>query len=52
MSAVSVLAVFYVCYRILTLKEQVSAGDCGEGATPMECQLPSPPPHRIFEALP
>jgi cytochrome c oxidase subunit 1 len=51
-SGASVLVFFYVCYRTFTSKVQLPANYWGEGATTMEWQLPSPPPHHTFEELP
>jgi cytochrome c oxidase subunit 1 len=51
-SGASVLVFFYVCYRTFTSKVQLPANYWGEGATTLEWQLPSPPPHHTFEELP
>jgi len=52
LSGFSVLIFFYVVYRIFTSSERLAPNYWGEGATTMEWQLPSPPPHHTFDELP
>jgi cytochrome c oxidase subunit I len=50
--AASFLVFLYVCYRTLTSREPVPANPWGEGATTLEWQISSPPPHHSYEELP